>query len=124
MDIKKMKQEILDTEAEFLEVAQKYGLHHAFTTFADDNAVICRNNQLIKGKTAIAKYFEENQHQSSLIKWTPEYVDVTMGGEQAYTYGVYKMSTIDKNGGRNDVSGIFHTVWKRQKDNSWKYVWD
>lgn len=124
MDTKRMKQEVLDTETEFLEAAQKNGLQYAFTTFADDNAVICRDNQLIKGKKAIAKYFEEKQHQSSLINWTPEYVDVTLGGEQAYTYGVYKMSTIDTSGARQEVSGIFHTVWKRQPDNSWKFVWD
>ena len=23
-----------------------------------------------------------------------------------------------------EYKGIFHTVWKRQSDNSWKYVWD
>jgi ketosteroid isomerase-like protein len=30
----------------------------------------------------------------------------------------------DSVGNKKDFKGIFHTVWKKQKDGSWKYVWD
>lgn len=120
-----MKEEVLETEVAFERAAREEGLQHAFVTFADENAVICRKNKLIKGREEISKYFDEKQYKTGcMINWTPEYVDVTSSGEQAYTYGTYEMSIIDQNGVRQDIAGVFHTVWKRQEDNSWKYVWD
>jgi len=42
----------------------------------------------------------------------------------AYTYGKYTMTIIDSAGESKVSNGIFHTVWKKQKDGSWKFVWD
>jgi hypothetical protein len=42
----------------------------------------------------------------------------------AYTYGKYVWTV--RNGEDTVISkqGVFHTVRKKQKDGSWKYVWD
>jgi len=39
-------------------------------------------------------------------------------------YGKYSYSIIDSTGTEISSNGIFHTVWKKQPDGSWKYVWD
>jgi len=41
-----------------------------------------------------------------------------------YTYGKYIWSSTDPAGKPITFNGIFHTVWKKQPDGSWKYVWD
>jgi len=30
----------------------------------------------------------------------------------------------DEQGKIAEYKGVFHTVWKKQADKSWKYVWD
>lgn len=51
--IEQWKKEIRQTEKTFAEMAQKEGISAAFLTYAADDAVLLRNNQLIKGKQAI-----------------------------------------------------------------------
>ncbi|MBK7030961.1 MAG: hypothetical protein IPH45_17925 [Bacteroidales bacterium] len=42
----------------------------------------------------------------------------------AYTYGKYTWKINNGNGDTTVYKGVFHTVWKKQGDGSWKYVWD
>ena len=41
-----------------------------------------------------------------------------------YTYGHYTFSYIDSGGNKIENKGVFHTVWKRQSDGTWRFVWD
>lgn len=122
--MEQLKTEILETENAFAQMAREKGLATAFTHFADENAVINRDNQLYKGIHAIRNYFEEKDFRNVQLIWKPDFVEVTPGGELAYTYGCYEMTALDGNGISHETAGIFHTVWKRQADGNWKYVWD
>ena len=51
--IEQWKNEILETEKEFAEMAQNEGISEAFLTYAADNAVLMRNNSLVIGKKTI-----------------------------------------------------------------------
>lgn len=119
------KNEILQTEANFAEMALQQGVPAAFMHYADDNAVILRNNRLIKGREAIGEYFRKRQAPRNVkLSWDTEYVEVSEAGDMAYTFGKYQFSMTDSTGTEQSTDGIFHTVWKRQDDGSWKYVWD
>lgn len=57
--------------------------------------------------------------------WKPDTVIVAESGELVYTYGKYEHLEKDSVGNlKISSSGIFHTIWKKQKDGSWKFVWD
>lgn len=116
------KQEILKTEIEFAELVKEKGLHEAFVTFADEDAVLMRNNSLIIGKKGIDERY--SNFNSKNLEWKPDFIDVSNSGDLAYTYGMYNFKFKDSIG--NDIidTGVFHTVWKRQIDGSWKFVWD
>ena len=114
----------METEKAFAVMAAKEGQKKAFLYFADDEAVLQRGNSLIKGKSAIAKYFDDNPAHFIKFVWSPEYIDVSISGDMGYTYGPYEYEMLDKNGTLKKGGGIFHTVWKRQKDGQWRYVWD
>ncbi|WP_188650177.1 YybH family protein [Yeosuana aromativorans] len=116
------KQEILDTELRFSNMAQKEGMNTAFLAFVADNGVLLRNDKLIKGKESIKSYMKNSTSKG--LSWKPDFVDVSNSGDLGYTYGKYTYRYQDSLG--NDVTskGIFHTVWKRQPDGSWKFVWD
>ena len=120
-----LKKEIFDAEKAFEAAAKEKGIAEAFHAFADDNAVIKRENDtLIVGKENIKTYYQNPEYQKASVTWTADFVDVSADGSLAYTYGKYVWTVRDSIGQTTDYKGVFHTVWKRQSDGSWKYVWD
>lgn len=118
-------QDIIDTEKAFEKMCAEKGIAEAFEYYADENAVILRENDtLIKGKTAIKEYYLSQNSDNTTVTWTPDLVDVSEDGSMAYTYGKYSWQHINDKGDTTRTSGIFHTVWKKQADGGWKYVWD
>jgi len=118
------KTEVQQTELAFARMAQEKGVEQAFLTFAADSAVLQRGEKLLQGRDAFKKYFSNPVWQHARLDWKPDFVDVSLSGDLAYTYGSYTFSAPDSNGTMQESRGIFHTVWKRQKDGSWKFVWD
>jgi ketosteroid isomerase-like protein len=98
------------------------GLHKAFVNYAAEDAVIMRSNDVVIGKAAIDKFYDGQDITG--LSWAPEYIDVSGSGDMGYTYGHYTYSTVDSTGAIKESRGVFHTVWKRQEDGSWKFVWD
>ena len=121
----KATQEIAQAEKDFEKMASEKGIAEAFWFFADSNAVIKRNNDtLIKGKENIRNFYSTAFYKTASVKWSPDFIDVSEKGDMAYTYGKYIWQSKDSSGKTNEFKGVFHTVWKRQKDGNWKYVWD
>lgn len=118
------KIEVLKAEASFALMAEEKGMAEAFLYFASDEAVINRNDSIIKGKEAIRQYFKNQTLKEINLQWEPDFVDVSASGDMAYTYGKYYFNAVDSAGNRIFSDGIFHTVWKRQEDGSWKFVYD
>jgi len=120
-----VKAEIFKAEDDFKNLSQSKGIAEAFYAFADENAVIKRENDtLIQGKENIKTYYSNPKFKNATVTWKPDFVDVSADGTQAYTYGNYVWTVKDSVGNKKDFKGVFHTVWKKQKDGSWKYVWD
>lgn len=125
MDRDAIRKEILDTEKAFEKMASEKGIPAAFYHFADDRAVIKRENDtLIIGKEQIKMYYENQTPEGATVNWTPDFIDVSDCGNMAYTYGKYVWKLTDETGKQLELNGVFHTVWKRQADKNWKYVWD
>lgn len=118
------KQEIYDVEASFALMAKEEGIAEAFKAFAADSAVLMRNNRIIKGKHQIFNTTKSSMADNATLTWKPDFVDVASSGDMAYTYGKYTYTTIDSLGQKQVSNGIFHTVWKRQSDGQWRFVWD
>jgi ketosteroid isomerase-like protein len=124
--VEKSKSEILQTEKAFAEMADKQGIREAFLYYAADDAVLMRNNKLIIGKEVIGESLPDTTNRKLEVKltWEPDFVDVANSGDLGYTYGRYIYSVTDSLGVIQRDTGIFHTVWKRQEDGRWRFVWD
>lgn len=117
--------EIFNSEKAFEKMCAEKGIAEAFYFFADDSAVIKRENDtLIIGKEQIKEYYNKEFYKTAKVNWTPDFIDVSGDGDLAYTYGKYLWVSKDEKGNDVEYRGVFHTVWKRQIDNTWKYVWD
>jgi len=117
----KYKAEIIQTELEFCKMAADKGIAAAFYEYADTGAVIDRG-ELIKGKDAIKAYYESGFAPGTKLEWAPDFADVS--GTIGYTYGKFTFSATDSTGNTKELKGYFHTVWKRQPDGTWRFVWD
>ncbi|REJ81924.1 MAG: nuclear transport factor 2 family protein [Bacteroidetes bacterium] len=117
-------QEILKTEAEFASYAESHGVAEAFMKYAADNAVLLRRNRIIAGKDSISHFLTSQNFTDIKLSWKADFADASSSGDMAYTYGKYVFSAKDPEGKEISDRGIFHTVWKRQSDGSWKFVWD
>ncbi len=121
----KSKQEIARAEKDFEKMATEKGIAEAFWFFADSNAVIKRkNDSLIYGKENIRNFYSAGYFKTATVKWSPDFIDVAKNGDMGYTFGKFTWESKDSSGKTSLFKGIFHTVWKRQKDGTWKYVWD
>jgi ketosteroid isomerase-like protein len=124
VDKEALKKEIFQTEKAFEKMAAEKSIAEAFYTFATDSAVIKRQNDtLIVGRENIKAFYEKG-NKNATVNWTPDFIDVAEDGTLAYTFGKYVWKIKNDTGAVEEFKGVFHTVWKRQKDNSWKYVWD
>lgn len=124
-NVAKWKAEIVQTELDFSNMAQKDGIPKAFLAYAAKDVALLRNNKLIHGIDALRNsYTSLEADPKTSLTWSPDFVDVSTSGDLGYTYGNYVYTTVDSLGNTNSQEGVFHTVWKRQEDGSWKFVWD
>ncbi len=116
------KKEITEAEEAFCKLAKDSGLAVAFVAYAADDAVICRDPEAYKGKNAIREYYSKSDPADRLI-WKPSFADVAKSCDLGYTWGEYDFSGT-RAGKTVTAHGIFHTVWRKQKDGKWKFVVD
>ena len=120
-----VKLQIVKAEKDFEKLVAEKGLAEGFYQFADSNAVIKReNDSLIIGKENIKAYYSDPMYKNKTVTWSPQDVRVSDAGDMASSYGKYVWTSKDDSGKNQVIKGVFHTVWKRQKDGSWKYIWD
>lgn len=116
--------EVIITEKAFEKMTVDSGIAVAFREFADSNAVILRDkDSLIIGKQQIYDYYNTVNNKNACVSWNPDFVEISEDGTMAYTYGKYCWKMTDSDSVKQ-FNGIFHTVWKKQKNGKWKYVWD
>lgn len=117
--------EIDMAERDFQKMSAEKGIAEAFWFYADSNATIKRENDtLIHGRDAIRNYYSEPYYSTASVTWAPDFTDASEKGDFGYTYGKYTWQSKDSTGKVTEFRGVFHTVWKKQADGSWKYVWD
>lgn len=125
VSIDSLKQEIINAEHAFCKTAQEKGIAEAFYLFADSNAIVkTQNDSIIHGPEDIRTAYANSQYSGASMTWEPDYVDVSNDGTLGWTYGHFESVLTDSTGREERFSGLYHTVWRKQKDGSWKYVWD
>jgi uncharacterized protein (TIGR02246 family) len=92
--------------------------------FADDGVQLTGNGKIFKGPQQIS------EHQKAAMQSVDPGVKVTvttgtvwLDGDTAYETGKYKYEYQEKGKSATD-EGRYVTIWKRQKDGSWKLAMD
>ena len=124
VEMGKIEQEILEIERAFARLAKGEGVKAAFVAFASEEAVLNRENKLIKGKQEIEEYFSKQAWENISLDWAPDFVSVAASGDLGYTYGKYILEDENDSNQMKKFEGFYHTVWKREPNGEWRYVWD
>lgn len=116
--------EVYQTEVAFQKMTEADGIQSAFVFYAAASAVLHRNGKLVEGKEAIQEFYGSPMYESAKVQWTPDHIELAGSGDLAYSYGKYVWFFPDASGKMTEYPGIYLTIWKRQPDGTWKYVWD
>ena len=113
---------LLQTDREFSEMSEREGMFKAFLFYIADDGVILRNNSFpSKGKASLNDYFAGRSDTSFILAWEPLFENLSESGDLGYTYGIYT-NTVKSTG--SVQKGTYVSIWKKQKDGSWKFVLD
>jgi len=117
---------LLNADKGFSDFSLKNGFANAFIAYADDNVIkLANNSNPIIGKTAlVARFSKIAISNHNILTWTPLKAEIAQSGDLGYTFGNYQLKvklTADKD---TIYYGNYVSIWKKQKDGSWKYVLD
>ncbi len=111
-------------ESEFMKAAADKGSQGYMSYYADDSVEVPNGAPLIQGKAEIAKGMGFLDDKNNSLTWTPVGADISASGDLGYTYGNYEFHAKDKDGKPMVQYGKYTSIWKLQKDRSWKVVLD
>jgi ketosteroid isomerase-like protein len=111
--------EMQQTDVDFSNFSKEKGIRKAFLEYMEDDGVLLRPDHLpIIGADAIE--FLSSMNDSLIeLTWEPHGGDVSETGDMGYTYGVYTLKDSE-----NFSKGTYVTIWRKQKDETWKFVLD
>lgn len=116
------KEELIKTDKEFSERSVKNGIAAAFIAYADEDVILMRDKQFpILGIKELKEYYSKIKNGNARLEWSPVKAEVSTSGELGYTFGNWIYSIKDS---KDPVYGNYVTIWKKQKDGSWKFILD
>jgi len=93
---------------------------------ADDVTILPKKGHPISGKETYLELNSQRQESDtkSQLKWKPYFVDISASADLGYTLGRYESTVTDAVGNKQVTYGYYVTIWKKQPDGSWKFVFD
>jgi ketosteroid isomerase-like protein len=111
-------------DSDFSRDAQRLGAGEAFGKYAADDAQIFSGpGEFISGPRAITHSFGATTSKQILV-WHPVRGEVSQAGDLGFTVGNAVFTGEREDGAPQVTYSKYMTVWKRQRDGSWRYVVD
>ena len=111
-------------EAEFMQAAAEKGSNGYMSYYAENAVEVPNGAHAIEGKVNIAKGMSFLDDPNNRLTWTPVGGDISSSSDLGYTYGTFEFQSKDKDGKSRVEHGKYTSIWKLQKDGSWKVVLD
>lgn len=116
----KAEKEMMEADRAFSKLSEADGMDVAFLAYAADDAVLLREKTPpIKGMEALKKRMEPLAGKKIPLKWEPDFARASASGDLGYTCGHWSLTLDGKT-----QTGHYVTIWKRQADGRWKWVFD
>jgi ketosteroid isomerase-like protein len=80
--------------------------------------------EILMSEQQFADMVKEQGIQKAFVKFAAEDAVLMRSDSLIIGKNHYTFTFTDSLGSKNEATGVFHTVWKRQSDGSWRFVWD
>ena len=121
IDLGAEKTNLLNTDKAFSALSAKEGMKAAFIEYIDSNGVLLKPNYMpIIGANAIDYLIQQND-TAYVLTWQPQTAVVSKSADLGYTYGIY---AIQAKAADTILYGTYVSIWKKQRDSTWKFVLD
>ena len=115
---------IRTADVEFSSDAMRLGTGVAFGRYAADDAQIFSGpGEFISGPHAISESFGPPTEKNTLV-WHPVHGEVASSGDLGFTVGNAVFTGVREDGAKIERFSKYLTVWKKQRDGTWRYVVD
>lgn len=115
---------IRSADVEFSNDAAKFGTGVAFGRYAATDAQIFSGpGEFISGPYAISESFGAPTERNTLV-WHPVHGEVAASGDLGFTVGNAVFTGVREDGAKIERFSKYLTVWKKQRDGTWRYVVD
>ncbi|HEV2855798.1 MAG TPA: nuclear transport factor 2 family protein [Thermoanaerobaculia bacterium] len=105
-------------EHAFAKMAKEKGTRAAFlANLAEDSLLF--GPDLTSGPAL----WKNRPDSPSLLSWYPTFADISLAGDLGYTTGPWEFRS-KRDAREADAYGYFVTLWKKQRDGSWKAMFD
>ena len=112
---------LIRLEADFAGAVAEHG-RAAFITYFAEDGVELQDGGGITTREEMKK--QQPWPDGTSLTWTPVHADMAGTGDLGYTYGNYVFKSKDKAGKVVANYGKYVSIWKKQKDGTWKVVVD
>lgn len=105
---------VVAAERAFAADAPSMGIAGSFNKWSTPDAILIGGGQVLR----VAEAYPDGPRPADepLLEWWPNFAGISRSGDMGFTTGGVQL------GGRR--TGHYFTVWKRQPDGSWKWVYD
>jgi ketosteroid isomerase-like protein len=114
---------LFDLEAKFAKATAEGGGKAFAAWFAEDGVSLANGQAPVRGQAAIAKQANWLPKDYQLL-WTPTDGVMSPAGDMGYTWGHYEGHSRDADGNSKVTTGRYLTIWRKEKDGSWKVLLD
>lgn len=111
------------TDSVFSDLSYRMGVAFAFSNTVDAEGIVFGDPQLVIGPDAIEEFLNARAAQSSLVR-QPVFAWVSASRDLGFTVGESTSTGRGASGAAVQRMGKYLTVWKRQKDGTWKFMID
>jgi ketosteroid isomerase-like protein len=116
-------EEMAEAERAFVRRAQDVGAAPAFIEFFAEDAVGFQSGRPASAQAELRLRPAPPRDPNVIFWWEPRYGDVAASGDLGWLTGPVRMGRKDRDGGKIR-HGNYASIWKRQKDGSFKVVID
>jgi len=110
---------LVESEKAFSRCSVEKGMRQAFLQILADEAVVFRPQAI-----AARPFYAARPEQPNLVlKWAPQVAEISALADLGYTAGPFEL-TVTRNADTSTSRGYFVSMWKKQRDGSWKVVLD
>lgn len=125
INIKEEGEKLMQTSREWSKAAATGDMEKTLEYWAEDAVVMSPGQPPLKGKAAIRGMIEGTSNIPGFrISWEPISVEVSESGDMAYMIEQNQITMNDSLGNPITEKNKAVTVWRKEKDGSWKNVVD